>query len=230
LLEVGKSTTSQIESVIDASLIITVKKMSGSAIAVTEKRALTALHGMIEVKTKVTLRTRKGIHLKGVIEFVKFSVDEVDIAVILLDDGHDFEKFISCFAPPVYLTQLVTVVGLKYSGKSDEVLPYAQSTSVIMVEGGDSTLFQAQYYNFEGCSGTGIVTTLVGGEVVLIGVHVASHDNTLVPEADESRKRVRSMSDLEASISSAIHGHTAYSLVCEIARVSELVELLKEKS
>jgi hypothetical protein len=216
-------------------LILNVKnkrgvEMVGSAVAVTNKRALTALHGIIKVKTKVTLRTRRGFLHRGVIEFVKFSPDEVDIAVILLDDGDAFENFIPWSAPPVYLTQFVTVVGLKYSGNSDEVLPYAQSTSVLMVEGGDSTLFQAQYYNFEGCSGTGIVTTLVGGQVVLIGVHVASHDNTLVPEPGESRKRTRTMSDLEASITSALHGHTAYSLVCEIARVSELVKLLNEKS
>ncbi len=77
-LEVGKSTQSQINSVIDASLILNVKnkrevEMVGSAVAVTNKRALTALHGIIKVKTKVTLRTRRGFLLRGVIEFVKFS-------------------------------------------------------------------------------------------------------------------------------------------------------------
>jgi hypothetical protein len=107
--------------------------------------------------------------------------NEVDIPVILLYDGFAFENFIPWSAPPVYLIQYVNVVGLKYSGKADDVHPYVLSTSVIMVEGGDSTLFQARNYNFESCSGTEIVTTLVGGQVVLIGVRIASHDNSLVP-------------------------------------------------
>jgi hypothetical protein len=200
--------------------------MTGSAVAVTNKRALTALHGYANLESKIDLRTRRGTNLKGIVEFVLFSRDLVDIAVILLDDGNFFENFIPWSEEPVALTQNVTVVGLKFSRNNDEVVPYARKTSVDMIEGGDSTLFQAQYYNFDGCSGTGVVTSLLNGVFAVVGVHIASHDDKLKPES--SKKKKRTLSELEASIASDLHGYTAYSLVCEIARVPKLVAHLKQ--
>jgi hypothetical protein len=152
------------------------KERTGSAVAVTSKRAITALHGYAKLQSKISLRTRNGTALKGIIDFLIFSRDEVDIAVIVLDDGNFITHFIPWSEEPVVLTQKVTVIGLKFSVKSDEVYPYARTSSVDMIEGGNSTLFQAQYYNFDGCSGTGVVTALKNGAIAVVGVHVASHD------------------------------------------------------
>ena len=59
------------------------------------------------------------------------------------------------------------------------------------------------------------------------GKYSASHDNQSSPSFV---KKKRTFSELEASIASKIHGHTAYSLVCEIARVPELIAYLNQKN
>ena len=196
------------------------KDNSGSAVAVTRNRALTALHGHVKLNHEIALRTRNGTILKGKIEFVRFTRDVVDIAVILLDDGSFFEHYIPWSDEPVYLTQPILVVGLRYSHGTDMVMPYARTTNVDMIENGDSTLFQATYYNFNGCSGTGVVTSLRDGVCEVVGVHIASHDDSSL-ESPKKKKKI--MNELEASVSSKIHGDSAYSLVCEIARVPELI-------
>ncbi len=148
----------------------------------------------------------------------------IDIAVILLDVGSEFNHFVPSNDRPVVLTQHITVVGLKYPSVGDIVNTYARSTTVDMIEefGSSSALFQAQYYSFDGCSGAGVVTTTVDNIVKVVGVHVASHEDTTVIVG----KRKRHLANFEASVQSVIHGHKAYSLVCEIARVPELVALL----
>lgn len=52
-----------------------------------------------------------------------------------------------------------------------------------------------------------------------------SHDDTTL--GGPKRKKKRAVSALEASVTSVIHEHTAYSLVCDIARVPGLLDLLR---
>jgi hypothetical protein len=222
---------------VDASLILSVRHTiagkksktvtsSASAVAVSKRRALTALHGKIPLNWPVQLTTRSGDHFSGIVEFERFEENMVDIAVILLDAGSEFIHFIPWIDRPVQLTQPITVVGLKYSRVGDAVDVYARRTAVDMIEniGSSSALFQAQYYSFEGCSGAGVVTTTVNNAVKVVGVHVASHEDTT---NTGKRKRITpTFANFEASVQSIIHGHKAYSLVCEIARVPDLVALL----
>lgn len=215
----------------DASLILSMYHVldgkevtnSASAVAISLRRAVTALHGKIPLNSPVQITTRSGVHLSGIVEFERFEKDMVDIAVILLDVGSEFNHFIPWIEQPVVLTQSITVVGIRYANAGDTVNTYARVTTVDMIEefGPSSALFQAQYYSFDGCSGAGVVTATVNNIVKVVGVHVASHEDTA-----KAGKRKRKFANFEASVQSVIHGHKAYSLVCEIARVPDLVALL----
>jgi hypothetical protein len=73
-----------------------------------------------------------------------------------------------------------------------------------------------------------VVTTMVNDRFEVVGVEVATHDSTKgVGDKrsieDLSLKQVRK--DIH-SICSDLHGHSAYCLICKVARVDELVELL----
>jgi len=236
---------------VDSSLILTItiqtttkhKKSSNtysaSAVAISKRRALTSLHGKIPLNTRVKITTRNGVHLTGKVEFERFEKNMVDIAVILLDSTLAYTHYIDWTNQRVKLTQDITVVGLKYSIVGDTVNTYARRTTVDMIEefGSTSALFQAQYYSFDGCcSGTGVVTVTETNVVKVVGVHVASHEDMSSSSSRSSQiqgKRkysIDSYGDFEASVDSAIHGHKAYSLVCEIARVPDLVHLLSNPS
>mmetsp|Transcript_30605 Transcript_30605/g.41913 ORF Transcript_30605/g.41913 Transcript_30605/m.41913 type:complete len:274 (+) Transcript_30605:121-942(+) len=226
--------TVDFQPAVDASLILSVNHFiagkkpkpvtsTASAVAISRRRALTALHGKVPLNSPVQITTRNGVHLSGIVEFERFEENMVDIAVILLDVGSEFSHFIPWIDKPVVLTQYITVVGLKYGHVGDTVNTYARITTVDMIEefGPRSALFQAQYYSFDDCCGAGVVTATVNNIVKVVGVHVASHDDTA-----KAGKRKRKFANFEASVQSDIHGHNAYSLVCEIARVPDLVALL----
>lgn len=218
------------EEVVFCSLLLSIKvkrkTFSASGVAISNKRALTSLHGMVPLNTPVTITTRNGTKIQGRVEFERFERNMVDIAVIIIESSAVFNHFMPYCDQPVRLAQQIAVIGLKYLSDGDTVGPYARLSSVDSIEelGESSALFHAQYYNFQGCSGTGVITTVVDDKLVVVGVHVASHDDSRW-EGTKGKKK-RPYSDLEASVASAIHGHTAYSLVCEIARVPDLLELL----
>ena len=81
---------------------------------------------------------------------------------------------------PMSFAQPIAVVGLKYASVGDSVGTYARVSSVesIKERGDTSALIRVQYYNFDGCSGTGVITAIVGNVLRVAGVHVASHDDT----------------------------------------------------
>jgi hypothetical protein len=196
-------------------------------VAISRKRAVTALHGCFQLGTRVKVTTRNGTALYGRVEFEEFVPDMVDIATIVLEDAFEFTHFIECSFERVQLLQRIVVIGLKYGSRGDAVYPYTRLTAVQMIEeeGDDSALFQATYYNFDDCCGAGVITKLVNSIPKLIGVHVASHEDSSSAGAVK-RKRKATFANFEADIRSEIHGHKAYSLVCEIARVSSLITLL----
>lgn len=120
--------------------------------------------------------------------------------------------------------QSIVVAGLRYTGVLDDIDPYARLSSVDLIERREgSALFQSSY-SIDGCSGVGIVLAIVGDTVQVVGVHVGSHDDTSLPPPPDKKKRSRA--NLEVSITSAIHGHESYSLVCEVCRVPAVVQLL----
>jgi hypothetical protein len=217
----------RVQSIIDSALITHFGSYMGSAVAISECLALTAFHGKLNVNASVTVRTAKGVSLSAKVVFVQFEINVVDIAVVQLDSK---DKKFDCFVPPcktrVRLEQPIHVIGLRAT-THDSVDQYSKISNVELIEQ-DTTFFQACYYNFEGCSGTGVVTTLVNGRFEVVGVHVAIHDSTIGVGAKRSIKdlSLEQVHDDNLSICSELHGHSAYCLICEVARVDELVEFL----
>ena len=81
-------------------------------------------------------------------------------------------------------------------------------------------------------SGGGVVVTRVGNKFALVGVYVASHDKTVVVKAP-ARKRKKGAAvtaeDFDAAmmtVNTNIHGHGSYCLICEAARIPELMSML----
>ena len=75
-------------------------------------------------------------------------------------------------------------------------------------------------------SGAGIITTLKI-DILSVGVHAASHEDSRQTVQIKEKKK-RTLSDLEASVRSDFHGHSSYCLVCETARVPELITFLTD--
>lgn len=217
---------------VDASLILSIgideNLFSASGVAISSKRALTALHGKIPLHTPVDVTTRNGKKMSGKVEFERFEENLVDVAVIKLEATSEFDHYIAHCDEPVKLDQPLKVVGLKYATIGDSVSHYVRRTCVEMIEEfcETSALFQAQYYSLDGCSGTGVVTAVYGKALKVVGVHVASNEDSTLLSPDGKPTKKRSFARFEASIASAIHGHKAYSLVCDIARVPDLMALL----
>jgi hypothetical protein len=228
-----------IDHVVNSSLILSIEvtsetkkkqkntvSYSASGVAISERRALTSLHGCIPLGHPVTMMTRNGKKLYGRIEFEKFESNMVDIAVILLDSPSEFIYYMEFADEPVKVLQEIVVVGLKYGSVGDMINHYARKSSVDSIEelGPHSALFQAQYYSFDGCSGGGVITVASSSSAKVVGVHVASHEDS---SKRPKKRKITSFANFEADVESVIHGHNSYSLVCEIARVPEVVNLLK---
>ena len=151
----------------------------------------------------------------------------VDIAVVVLDDNHYFKNFLPWETPKVTITQSITCFGLKSGSDGDNVSPFALPATINCIESKPgSALFQSTYYSLDGCSGAGIVTTLKNDIISVVGVHVASHEDSKHTVPIKGKKK-RTLSDLEASVRSDFHGHSSYCLVCETARVPDLTEFLR---
>lgn len=80
------------------------------------------------------------------------------------------------------------------------------------------------YTCHDGLSGAGVIATVEGGKYHVVGVHVASHDDTEAPPPIKRQKggvvaTADSVSESNQSLSDSIHGHTSYALICEVKRV-----------
>ena len=215
-----------------ASLILKVTIQSreavGHAVAISSKRALSALHGLVKIDEKVKVITNRGVTLTGRVEFAEYTETLVDIAVIILDENIYFEDFLPWTPRPVNLTQPLVVIGLRAESNSDNFSPCGLTTSVFFISRRlGSSFFLSSYYSFDDCFRPGIVTATINGIISVVGVHIASHkDSRFINAIKMSNKRTRS--DLEVNITSDIHGRGNYCVICEVARVPDLVSLLKQ--
>ena len=228
-----------IEKVIRATSVIHIKNARGNAVAISPTLALTALHDVGQVGAIVSLTTTIGGHrLPGIVVYHEFVADLVDIAVVeLTTKGDVFPDCVDVLYDGIKLCDPLCVVGLK-TGLRDSVSKVVFRCDVNMIEGddgGNSAMFQTNYASFEGLSGAGAVTRVVNGVTKVVGVHVASHDETVKhPEIGKSGKK-RTFASAESvdlaltSIASNIHGHHAFCLACEVARVPDLVKFLHER-
>jgi hypothetical protein len=202
----------------------------GNAVAITKTRALTALHGRIPVGTKVTVITRHGKTFKSTLVFEKFQKDCVDIAVLQLSPGDVFDAHIPISDKCVHVEDEIHVVGLREVNTDYEM--FSRVTRVELIENRiGSTLFQSSYYSTAGDSGAGVVTVLqrkwfsFSSELAVVGVHVASHDSTVGMNKTTVATVKNMRADLQ-TISSQLHGHSAYTLVCETLRIPEVINFL----
>lgn len=205
-----------------------------------KKKAITAVHGRFVVGTKLKVITRQGVNLNGTIGFMRYYPDLVDIAVIDLNENSEFTNFTPFSVNPVRLLQKLVVVSLRETRHGQNMVATDNCNVRVIEDYENSALIQSTYYAYDGLSGAGVVTTKRNGEYKVIGVHVAAHDDTtqIVEEEEKPSKSKKSKksSTIEATlkklqedmmtISSNMHGHCSYCLICEVARVSGLVDYL----
>ncbi len=201
--------------------------MTGNGIAVSPTQALCALHGRCDVDDKVNITTRNGINLMGTITFSRYAQDQVDISVITLDNSSIFSHYIPVSQVPVTLGKEMMIISMSITS-SGEFAPATDISHVRLIET-QGTLFQATYFSSTGMSGAGVVAINTGDRLEVVGVHVASHDNTVavepVPKKAKGMSKDKYNRDM-MTINSNIHGHGAYSLICEPARIPELLHFL----
>jgi hypothetical protein len=235
-LVVGRSPI-ELDKVLSASFYLHLTKegvaLKGDAVAVSSRRALTALHGSGSIGDPVQLFDATGRPRHGTVIFSQFEELKCDVSLIELDAREPcFETYIPPAQHEVKLEQEIRIIGLLPSllDPDSKYTRISRVAAVFGIEEG-STLFRTQYYSEDGLSGAGIITTLDEGHLRLVGVHVASHDATERPPAIKKVKKSRaadadSVSDSSPSLAGSVHGHTAYQLVCEIARVDGLKTFL----
>jgi hypothetical protein len=224
-----------IDSIAGASLWLHLPTvtMRGNAVAISATKALTALHGHASVSTEVSLRDTHGIERLGRIIFSKYEANSVDIAVIQLhDDQNHFSTFVPVCRERVCLLRSIFVIRLATSLNGDESALYTTTGEVTYIEpGANSSLFRSTYQSQDGLSGAGIVVVADGGGFHIVGVHIGAHDDTTSPPPAKKTKTgnaasADSVSELSQSLASSIHGHTAYCLICEVARVDGISDVL----
>jgi len=199
----------------------------GQGIAVSPRLILTALHGTVQNGTPFNITNILSEARSGAVFNQWFEVNVRDIALIKLnDDQQPFQHFLNILERPVKQNEKIMVVSMIPNLLG--VLKFAsQDSKVFMIE--DTTLCRAQYYAIDGFSGCGAITEVQpNGEVLVVGVHVASHDNTEEPPPIKKLKGSKaadheSVSSSSNSLSKSIHGHTAYSLICIANLVPELM-------
>lgn len=199
----------------------------GNAVAVSETKALTSLHGYATLLQEVQLFDFRGIRRCGRIIFVQFEENEVDIALIELIDG-SFEFYKPVFKGKATLGMDLHVFGRTTSLVGDETLGYYETSKISCVE--PTTLVRASYHTQDGMSGAGIIVAEEHGSFHVLGVHVGRGDETVAPPQIKRHKSgaasQESVSENSSATSSNIHGHSSYCLICVAARVENLVALI----
>jgi hypothetical protein len=210
----------------------------GHAVAISNNLALTCFHRDCAIDTIVTLRsTEDGEEMTGKVVFCEFVADAVDIAVIRIDAGFLFTSYVDVSVKPLTLLDEIYIIGLKtVSNDALEKAVFKCEVNSIEKFSPFSSLFQSSYISFDGLSGAGVVTKMENGTCKVVGVHVASHYSTKAVSDDERDKNnetsgsYKSVQKLAPSICSELHGHGSYNLMCEISRVTSLVDFLKAQS
>lgn len=210
------------------------------------KKAVTAVHGVYDKDQDVEVIDIHGVRKYGTISFMRYEANRVDIAVVELIDPDVFQHSIPFHSTPVKIDKDLRVIGLRDDGTGEFTTSIRRAYVEEVIAG--TAIIHASYYAVEGMSGAGVVTSQKDGQFSVVGVHVGKHDDTEALSEEEQPKRKKSKkSDLskelqsmhkelsnhkqkyrkdQITINSNIHGHGAYSLICEIARVEGLVNHL----
>ncbi len=120
--------------------------MRGNAVAITNTKALTALHGNAEVGAEVELVDIRGVRRIGTIIFLKlFEMYLVDIALIQLrSDQPAFLTFVPVCRGRVKLLRSIYVIGLAPSLDNRDTALYCAAGEVTFIEpNANSSLFRS---------------------------------------------------------------------------------------
>ena len=202
----------------------------GNAVAVTANRALCSLHGFIVENSPVELVDFHGKKRKATVILSRFIQHEVDLALLQLSaDETPFDTFIEICREPVQLGQQLALVGLA-SNSRDETTIYFETFQVALIDAG--AIFQSTYCARSSLSGSAVIVSIDTGGFHVVGVHVGTHDDTAgrSPINKKCKGGHASADDVEESqksLADSLHGHTAYCLICEVARVPDIVSALE---
>ena len=203
----------------------------GQGVAVSSKYVLTALHGRGDPALEYEVAAMAGTKKKCVLVREWFTANRCDIALMRLKDSRDtFINWLEVRRSVAVLDETIAVLSL-IDGLGGGVGLSCQRSTIHMVDP-DTCICRAQYYCSDGYSGSGVVaSSQVDGSIKVIGVHCASHDDTVSPPAVTKAKRgggadVDSVSSNSQSLAKSLHGHTAYSMICVAGLVPELMNFL----
>jgi hypothetical protein len=201
------------------------KTSIGNAVAVSTTLCLTSLHGKVRLGHAIVLHSYFGEMFRGTVVKNVFEPELVDIAVIELTDGQQFTHFTPVSADSVRLLEVVYVAGLKVNIR-DDVMAAVYEARVNSIERGENNaLFQSSCVGLCSMSGTGVVLKQFGNNNLrVIGVHTASRNHTT-----STRPVKRAEDTVDSTLASLIHDNTAYSVICEIGRVPELIAFFGER-
>ena len=198
----------------------------GNAVAVTANRALSSLHGLIVESSSVELVDIQGTKRKATVVLSRFIENEVDMALLeLIANEPPFDAFIEIRREPVQLGQKLALVGLASNSRDDTTI-YYETFQVTLIDAG--ALLQSSYHGRNSLSGSAVIVSIDTGGFHVVGVHVGTNDDTVKPPPIKKGRKggYASADDVEESqnsLAGSLHGHTAYCLICEVARVSDIV-------
>jgi hypothetical protein len=189
---------------------------------------MTAVHGRFDAGTGFEIISLSNTTRVGVLDMVCYEDNAVDIALLRLKDGEPpFETWLR-----VATQHAQELDELRFLSLEDNTIPgfkYSIQPIVIHAVSTETTLAQALYYSADGMSGAPIVTEAqTDGSVHVVGVHIASHDDTVAPPEIKKMKKdaaaeADSVSDSIESLARSIHGHSSYNMMCIANMVPEII-------
>ena len=200
---------------------------SGQGVVVSPRLVLTALHGQCDNGVEFEIKSLSDIVRVGKVDVVCFEENKVDMALLRLQDGQpQFEHWLDVMNRPLQIQERVSVLSLQ-RGLLGSLGFSSQATTIFMFDP-DTTLCRAQYYAMDGLSGSGVITeSQSDGLVRVVGVHVASHDDTDSPPPIKKNKEevvdAGSVSASSDSLARQLHGHSSYCLICVANLVPEIM-------
>lgn len=176
---------------LDSTIHIKINLETRNGVAISEKKAVTAVHGKYSVGQVMDIVNIHGHSKHGTINFVLYEASKHDIAVVELTDFDAFDHFIPFRTQPLEIDKELRIIGLRDVGNGE----YTESVRRTAMEESikDTSIFHATYYATEGLSGAGAVVTITeGGCCYVVGVYVGKHDDTDALSEEETPKKKRS--------------------------------------
>ena len=207
------------------------KPEKGNAVAVGLVYAITALHGKFAKGAEVELVDIHGVKRMATVMVANFVDKKADMSLLQLRSGEApfrASEFIEICRVPVYLGQEIDVIGL-VSNSEDEATLSFETCRVTVIDSG--AIFHSNYVGRDGLSGSAVIVSLGATGYRVVGVHVGTHDDTASPPPINKKRKgghasAEEATDSASSLASSLHGHMAFCLICEVARMPDIMAAL----